>query len=199
MEPVAVDLSRSNLLVCGPPLSGRSTALATIARALAGAAGATGVEMTRLAVLGSAGSPLAGMDVGGIRGFGRAAVSTALDEAASLVSSYDGTDVRLVVLVDAVEDVDSAQNAARLEALVRHDAVRVVAVIEPPTLARTFSGWIAELKSNRSVLVLQPASPADVEAIAGRKPALRPEQAFPPGRGVLVDRTGAGLVQIAGR
>jgi S-DNA-T family DNA segregation ATPase FtsK/SpoIIIE len=194
LAPARVDLTRANLVVCGPPLSGRSTVLANVAVGLR--AGADPGAL-RLAAIGGAASPLEGAADWDISGFGRTGVAGALAETLAAVADEQGP-VRLVLFVDSVEDVDAPQHAAHLEVLVRIDLVRVVAVVEPATLARSFSGWIAELKSNRSVLALQPASAADIEALCGRRAALRPGQPFPPGRGVLVDRTTASLVQIAG-
>ena len=83
-----------------------------------------------------------------------------------------------------------AIEARVIEALARNDAVRLVVVIEPATLGRAYSGWMAELKTNRSLLFLQPSSPAEIEGVAGAKPTLRPDQPFPVGRGVLVCVTG---------
>ena len=93
--------------------------------------------------------------------------------------------MRVVLVLDGAEDVESVENNPRLDALLRSDAVRVVAVVEPATLTRAFSGWLGDLRRNRSVLVLQPGAEADVEAVAGVKASLRPGQDFPPGRGVL--------------
>jgi hypothetical protein len=72
-----------------------------------------------------------------------------------------------------------------------------VAVVEPTTLDRAYSGWVSDLKRNRATLVLQPASSAEVEALTGARTALRPGQAFPPGRGLLVDRGRPVLLQTA--
>jgi S-DNA-T family DNA segregation ATPase FtsK/SpoIIIE len=197
LEPVHVELGRQHLVVVGPPLSGRSAALATVA---AGVAGARGGPRPRLVGVGGAASPLAGMGLWDAAGFGRAAAAEVLAGAAAEVAGAAGDrggEVRLVLVVDAAEDVESPGNGPWLEALVRSDAVRVVAVIEPATLARAYSGWTAELRANRSSLVLQPASAGEVEALAGSKPVLRPGQPFPAGRGVLVDRRSSRLVQVA--
>ena len=83
-----------------------------------------------------------------------------------------------------------------LEPLVRSDAVRVVAACDHTTLERAYSGWMTELKRSRAVLILQPASSSEVEDQTRVKPALRPGQDFPPGRGVLVDRGRARLLQV---
>ena len=100
-------------------------------------------------------------------------------------------------LLDLMTTMLIAQGAEVTRAARAEDAVRTIAVVEPATLARSFSGWIAQLKTNRAMLQLQPASAMDVEAVCGRRVPLRPDQPFPPGRGVLVDRVGATLVQVA--
>jgi hypothetical protein len=187
---VPVDLRRSNLVVVGPPLSGRSTVLATIARSLEGS-----VTVRRVG-LGASTSPLAALRWE-VAGFGRTRLKAALDDVVAGIDDEGGNEVRTVVCIDAVEDLELPDLAAGLDVLVGADSVRTVAVVDPTTLARSFSGWIAGLKSNRSILQLQPASAVDVETVCGRRVALRPDQPFPPGRGVLVDRLGATLLQVA--
>ena len=78
----------------------------------------------------------------------------------------------------------------------RTDALRVVVACEPTTIAKAYSGWLSTLRRNRSALVLQPESRNDVESAVGVKPSLRPGQAFPPGRGVLVANRQWALVQV---
>ena len=190
LDPIGLDLRRAHALVVGPPLSGRSSTLAHVASRLSGAGPA-------LVGLGGLTSPLADAGWWYAAGFGRAAQAEALAAAADLVSGYEGDEVRVVLVLDGAEDVESVENNPRLDALLRSDAVRVVAVVEPATLTRAFSGWLGDLRRNRSVLVLQPGAEADVEAVAGVKASLRPGQDFPPGRGVLVARGRPHLVQVA--
>lgn len=197
LDPVGLDLRRANAVVVGPPLSGRSTALAQVATALRARFEGRGGEGPLLVGLGALTSPLAELDLWDAAGFGRSAQADALAKASELVSGYEGAEVRVVLLLDAAEDVESVEHNPKLDALLRSDAVRVVAVVEAATLSRAFSGWLGELRRNRSVLVLQPAGEADVEAVAGVKPGLRPGQDLPPGRGVLVTRGRATLVQVA--
>lgn len=192
LDLVEVDLARQNLVVLGPPTSGRTTALARVAHGLAGAE-----KGPKLIGLGGLTSPLAALDVWHASGFGRSRQPAALDAAMALVEGYEGDEVKAVLVIDSVEDVESMENNPRLEPLLRSDAVRVAAVVEASTLARAYSGWTAELKRNRAVLVLQPGSRDEVEAVSGVRPALRPGQAFPPGRGLLVDRGRPVLVQVA--
>jgi S-DNA-T family DNA segregation ATPase FtsK/SpoIIIE len=191
LEPVLIDLRRDNCLITGGPASGRSTLAGGIAAALAAdPAGPCVVG------LGGAASPLAGLDCWDIAGFGRATHAAALDKVVDLVAGDEGTTVRAVVVMDAVEDLEAMELTPRLDELLRSDVARVVAVAEVSTLGRAYSGWLSELRRVRTVAVLQPGSPADVETAAGVMPALRPGQSFPPGRGVLVVRRVAKLVQF---
>ena len=192
LEVVEVDLARQNLVVIGPPSSGRTTALARVAEGLAASA-----DGPLLIGLGGLTSPLAGLELWHASGFGRSKQAAALDEATALVADYEGDAVKVVLVIDSVEDLESMENAQKLDPLLRSDAVRVAAVVDAATLGRAYSGWVSELKRNRAVLVLQPGSKDEVEAVAGVKPALRPGQAFPPGRGVLVERGRPVLVQVA--
>ncbi|MBO0747824.1 MAG: hypothetical protein J2O47_05720, partial [Acidimicrobiaceae bacterium] len=165
LDTVEVDLTYANFVVTGPPLSGRSTALAT---AVAGIrAGTPGV---RFVGIGSLTSPLAREDFWDLAGFGRAHQSTALAQAAELVAGYEGEEVRVVLVIDSLEDVDAMELNIHLEPLVRSDAVRVLAACDSGTLERAYSGWMTQLKRNRTVLVLQPASVADVEEQTRARP-----------------------------
>jgi S-DNA-T family DNA segregation ATPase FtsK/SpoIIIE len=192
LETVQVDLSRQNLVVLGPPMSGRSTALGAVAWALA-------EEQGDIALVGLGGltSPLGDLTCWDIAGFGRSRHQAVLDEAAAQIEGDEGDEVKLVLVLDSVEDLEAMEYSMRLEQLVRSDAVRVVATAETVTLERAYSGWTAELKRNRAVLMLQPESVADVEAVTRAKPSLRPGQQFPAGRGVLVDHGRPTLIQVA--
>jgi len=192
LEPVEVDLVRQNLVVFGAPTSGRSSAVATVALGLAAAPGAP-----PLVGLGGLTSPLGDLDCWKVSGFGRSQHAAAIDQAGALVAGYEGSEVLLVLVIDAVEDLGAMELGARLEALVRSDAVRVVAVAEPVTIDRAFSGWVSELKRNRACLVLQPAGSSAVEALTGVKAPLRPGQPFVAGRGVLVTHGRPTLLQVA--
>jgi S-DNA-T family DNA segregation ATPase FtsK/SpoIIIE len=192
LETVHVDLSRQNLVVLGPPMSGRSTALGAVAWALGEQA-----DDIVLVGLGSFTSPLADFTCWHRAGFGRTRHQAVLDEVAAMIEGDEGDEVKLVLVLDAVEDLEAMEYSMRLEQLVRSDAVRVVATAEAVTLERAYSGWTAELKRNRAVLMLQPESAADVEAVTRAKPSLRPGQQFPPGRGVLVDHGRPTLIQVA--
>jgi hypothetical protein len=104
-----------------------------------------------------------------------------------------------VLFVDAGEDIEGNDVLRTLETLTRSDALRFVVAGEVTTIAKAYSGWLAALRRNRSALVLQPESKIDVENAVGFKPDLRPDQPFPPGRGVYVANRRWQLVQVGRR
>jgi hypothetical protein len=192
LEVARVDLARRNLLVAGPPLSGRSTALETVVRGLRVSNGA----QLFVAGIGAGASPLAALDLWDDAAFARAAHPGLVERLAARLAGEEGVDARAVLVVDAAEDVDGAHVLRPLEALVRIDALRLVVACEPTTIAKAYSGWLAALRRNRTALLLQPESRAEVEATVGVRAAWRPGQEFPPGRGLLVAERTCTLVQV---
>ena len=190
LDPVEVSLARRHLVVTGPPLSGRSTALATVAAGLH-----RSTPGLVIAAVGAATSSLAGLAPWDLAGFGRTRMAPVLEELLQRFGTSEAAEARAVLFVDAAEDVEPA--AARLlEQLVRLDAVRACVAADGGTIAKGFSGWIAEVRRARSTLVLQPEGRGDVETVAGARPRFRPDQPFPPGRGVLVADRAWRLVQV---
>jgi hypothetical protein len=82
-----------------------------------------------------------------------------------------------------------------MELAVKADGLRLVVACDTATLGKAYSGWLSSLRRNRSALLLQPESKAEIDAALGTKVALRPEQDFPPGRGVYVANRQWQLVQ----
>jgi S-DNA-T family DNA segregation ATPase FtsK/SpoIIIE len=194
MSVVEVDLSRQNFVAAGPPLSGRSTVLETVARGLRASSG----DSLQLVAIGSTASPLAGLDLWDDAGFSRAGQMGVVGRLVEALDDEGPVDARMVLFVDAVEDIDDGEVTRYLEAVVRCDCVRVAAACEPVTLSKAYSGWVSILRRNRSALLLQPESKIEVETVLGVKPDLRPDQPFPAGRGVYVANRQWQLVQ-AGR
>jgi S-DNA-T family DNA segregation ATPase FtsK/SpoIIIE len=192
LEVARVDLARRNLLVAGPPLSGRSTVLETVARGLRASNGA---ELF-VAGIGGAASPLAALDLWDDAAFARAVQPGLVERLAAWLAGEEGVDARAVLVVDVAEDLDGADVLRPLETLARVDALRLVVACEPTTVAKAYSGWLAALRRNRTALVLQPESRAEVEATVGVRTAWRPGQEFPPGRGLLVAERTCTLVQV---
>jgi len=177
-----VDLARQHFVVTGPPLSGKSSTLEALAWGLR----AVNRDGPQLVVLGGPASPLSGLDLWDEAAFTRGSQADVVARLAEKLDGVERVEAELVLFVDSAEDIDGAEILRPLEALTKHDAVRLVVACDPTTMTRTYSGWMSVLRRNRSTLFLQPESRADVHATLGIKPTLRPGQAFPPGRGVLV-------------
>lgn len=187
-----VDLRRQNLVVLGSPQSGRSTALATVAQGLR----ASSEDMVRLLAIGGASSPLAKLDLWDEAGFSRASHARVAEALWERVADDEGVDAKVVLFIDTAEDVENMDVERPLEQLVRRECVRLVVACEAGTLSKAYSGWLATLKRNRGALMLQPESRVDVESVLNVRPALRPGQSFPPGRGIYVGNRDWTLVQV---
>jgi S-DNA-T family DNA segregation ATPase FtsK/SpoIIIE len=187
-----VDLRRQSLVVIGPPLSGKSTALETVARGLR----ASTPPSVRLVALGSAASPLSGLGLWDDAAFSRAQHAALVARLAERLRDEEGVDARAILFVDAAEDVEGNDVLRPLESIARSDAVRLAVACEAGTIGKAYSGWLSALRRNRSAVLLQPESRSDIEAAVGVKPTLRPEQEFPPGRGILVAQRRWSLVQV---
>jgi hypothetical protein len=190
-DPVRLDLTRQNFAVMGPPMSGKSTVLQTIAHGLRASSG----DDLALYAIGAASSPLAALDVWTQAGFSRATHAQVAEALWEAVADDESVTARAVLFVDAAEDVEDYDVERPLEALVKRECVRLVVACETNTLAKAYSGWLSTLRRNRSALMLQPESRLDVETALDVRPALRPGQTFPPGRGVFVANRGWSLVQ----
>jgi S-DNA-T family DNA segregation ATPase FtsK/SpoIIIE len=191
LEVVEADLTRQHVAVCGPPQSGRSTTLATVATALARSG-----DGLHLAGIGAGSSPLAGLDLWDAASFGRTGQVPVLEEVLDRFEMAGGTDPRAVVVLDGVEDLEAGCTPL-LDRLVRAGAVRLVISANVPTLGRGHSGWLGEVRRSRTLVMLQPEGRAEVDQVGGVRPRFRPEQPFPPGRGVVIAHRRWRLVQVA--
>lgn len=187
-DAAVLDIVGSHAVVVGPPRSGRSTALATIADALE--------DDHDVYRVGPASCGLARH--GGRRSaFGRADVGELLERIENVFAM--GDPLRPVVLVvDDLEGIDDPALAPLWERLGERDSLRIVASTE----ARTFSGFttsslLSRLKRTRRLLVLQPEDPTEFLQLTGRKMPYRPGVASVPGRGVLLTDRSAVTVQVA--
>lgn len=176
-----VGLSRAQcrrLLVAGPPGSGRSTALAVLARQL-------DRPSRRVVVLAPPDSP--------------AATTVPTD---AVVSPGDVERLRtllaelgpeVTVLVDEARDLDTT---GADDLLARHLAAGggVVVAGDPGDLAGRFRGTVPELRRGRTGLLLCPTGYADGDALGVRVPRAVSAR---PGRGWLVQQGRAHPVQVA--
>ena len=186
--PFVLDLSVSNLVVSGPPGSGRTTAATTVAGGLAASGVCCVVLVTNddVHVPGvtamSAAGPLPGLVF-------------ALNE---VLKQSPAREPLMALVLDDADRLDDPELASVLERVVRDDRVRLVCAVESRAISGGYQpGWIGELRRVRRQLLLQPSSSADIAAVTGVRHSLRPGVAFPPGRGALVTERSATLLQVA--
>ncbi|MGV8967646.1 MAG: FtsK/SpoIIIE domain-containing protein [Cellulomonas sp.] len=155
--PVRLDVSRGALVI-GPPGSGRSTALATLATAL--------LDGGRPVAVIARDGPV--REVGEARAPGRTVGFTP----AAIGRLLDGLPAGSVVLVDDLEalEVLSPATEDRLAAVVNEaaavndvTAVRVVASVSTARAAIAYRGTLGALRAVRAGLVLAPATPGSGE------------------------------------
>jgi len=193
LATVTADLRRQNMVVLGPPQSGKSTAMVTIAQGLRATCGPD----VQLCVLASATSPLRDLDVWDDAAFTHDDHAGVVERLAGMLVGDAGRDVRAVLFVDAAEDMEGNDVVKPLEALAKNDRVRMVVATEAPLLSKAYTGWLSHFRRNRTGVLLQPETKNDVETGLGIKPDLRPDQEFPPGRGIFVANRRWQLVQVA--
>lgn len=194
VAPVAIDLEDSGFLVVGPPRSGRTTALATIAASIREAE--PDVEMHLLAPRRSALVPL---DIW-------TDVHSGLSECESFAMKLEGElesrsfdSPTLFVVIDDGEELTDASSAAALENVVRRGrdvGIRVIGSCEVQSAHRAFGSWVSEARKHKMGLLLTPDFDVDGDIFGVRLPRTTQRQ-FPPGRGFLVERGGLRLVQLA--
>jgi DNA segregation ATPase FtsK/SpoIIIE, S-DNA-T family len=178
LGPVGVDLLATSpgFVIAGPPRSGRSTVLETMARSLV----ARGVPV---ALVTPRRSPLRALDaLEGVLGV----LGTEGEDVEALDKLLDGLD-RHVVLVDDAELLLDTSMGERLEGLVRsaRDADQaVVAAGTADDLGSQYRGFVVDARRSRSGLLISPQSPGDGDLLGARLP--RNMAAGPPGRGLLV-------------
>ncbi|QGQ18862.1 hypothetical protein GC089_05925 [Cellulomonas sp. JZ18] len=182
-DVVHVD-ERRTLVVAGPPGSGRTQALRTVARGWAG----RGHRVLRVA----GDAPAPGPEADG--------VWTTVDAAGLADSGATGPAdgrPRAVVVVDDVDELERTRPAVAdaLEALLSDDAVHVAALATTTAhAAGAFRGPVARALRGRQVLVLDPHD-VDAAALLGPSGLLHADPARRvPGRGVL--RRGRELTRV---
>lgn len=181
LQPAALILHRGeHAIVLGPPRSGRSTALCTLA---AGALG-DGRDRPVVAVT-PLPSPLSGVA-------GLAKVNGA-NELEAVVTTSPQAQPGLV-LVDDAEAVDAA-TAAALARLAADPLAQVSLIVAArPAFVRDLGSWVQTVRGARAGLLLQPA-PHDGDLLRTVLP-LRTPQRWPAGRGFLVDGGAPELAQV---
>jgi DNA segregation ATPase FtsK/SpoIIIE, S-DNA-T family len=188
-ETAVLDLRWSHVLVAGPPRSGRSSALATIAAGLA--------DRYDVVCVGASASGLAG-STPGAAAFGRSdEIVPALDRIVNVLSM--GAPRRpMALVVDDLDALDDPMLSAAFERVLATDQVRIVAAVESRALSGfTTNALLVELKRARRQLVLRPDDPAEFVQATGVKLPQRPGLIWTAGRGVLIADRIPQVVQVA--
>ena len=176
LRPVDLDLTHEHVAVVGPPRSGKSTVLRTLATQLMG-------TNRQVWAVGSAGSPLAGLAGLEQAGFGRLSdILPVLEELAAAIESFPS--IERVLIFDDADQFDDRSMTAAAEAIVEAG----VRILGSCTGLRGYGSnpVYGELKTARSQIVLSPEGPRELQEIIGISADLRPGLAMPPGRGVVV-------------
>ena len=192
LAPVEISLRDMHFVVIGPYRSGRSTALATIARSLLEATPAASAHL-----LAARRSPLEQME-------GWATVAHGTDECdehvTQLLDDVMGgqVDRPMVVVIDDAGELAESPCQGALEQLIKRGRdrdVRVIASLETGQ-ARHYAAWIRELRKDSHGLLLDPNMDIDGDLLSVRLPRKTNPQ-YPPGRGYLVASGTVTLVQVA--
>ncbi|UGQ10370.1 cell division protein FtsK [Yinghuangia sp. ASG 101] len=165
-------------VIAGPAQSGRSTALASAAKAYLAAG-------TEVIVLAPRASPLRGLrETPGV-----AAVFDGPDvPAADFLAAVDALTGPGVVLVDDAEllrDCEAGPDLARLTRRSLRPDVGLILAGDADSICVGFSGWQVEAKKARRGLVLSPQNTMDGDLIGVRLPRAFVGHPVQPGRGVL--------------
>lgn len=184
-DPLHLDLALDDVAVLGPPRSGRSTTLAAVARQVA-------VAGRRVVACGPRRSPLAAVPAVD-RWFTLDGTAAALDGLAELIENHHG-DLPPVLMIDGADRLDDpalAPASARIAAV-------GLPLVAAATSLRGFGTdplWL-QARRARTLILLGPPSPIEVQEAAGVAFAVRPGIRPTPGRAVAVVEGRPLLVQI---
>lgn len=192
LEPISLLLHHAeHVLVAGPPRSGRTTALLTVAAAArATIPGLTVVTVTPNGTDLRAGGPGAAMaDESRL-------VDHALDADLSGLEALLGATGPALVLVDDAELVPDGHGVLERVVGSRRAGATVVAAGRADALRSSYTPWLRLLRQSRCGVFLQPDVDLDGDLLGVRLPR---RQAAPsrPGRGYLVQSGSTRLVQLA--
>ncbi len=182
-------LARGHVLVTGPPRSGKTTTLATIAQAAAAARLPVFHVHVRPTALGHA--PFWGKVARGAQDGAQL-----LGRVAAAVPQLGK---RVVVVIDdlgELADTEADEALLELVRLGREHPVTIVAAVDNTAARRQYSGTIPEMRKDGVAVLLQPDSDNDGD-IAGVVLPRRTRGAWPEGRGYLAERGTAELIQVA--
>ncbi|MDR6610622.1 FtsK/SpoIIIE domain-containing protein [Leifsonia sp. 1010] len=179
------------LLIAGPPASGRTTALAAVADAVA-----RFDAETRLYYVGSARSPLSGSGLWTDRALTPAEAAELAKDLTVAIADPD-TEGRIAVFVESIGDFLQTPADSPIVELIR--AIRrsdhlLVAEAESSAWGTSWP-LLGEVKNGRRGLLLQPDSVEGDILLKTPLPRLNRSE-FPPGRGVFIQKGGFTRVQV---
>jgi S-DNA-T family DNA segregation ATPase FtsK/SpoIIIE len=184
-----IPLDHGHVLVTGPPRSGKTTALGSIAQSAALA----GIPLFHVHVRPT---PLAHAPFWG-------KVAQGVDDGARLLERVAGVADRfgrraVVVVDDLGELCDSEADTALTELLriAKEHPVTVIAAADNTVARRQYSGAIPELRKDGLAVLLQPDTDNDGDIVGVALPR-RSRGAWPEGRGFLAERGSAELIHVA--
>ncbi len=195
LAPLTVDLRDRHFLVTGAYRTGRSSTLAMLAR---GVLQAPSLEFVHL--LAPRPTPLTEAPGWTSLSRGLEACSTVITElAAALVTMPEQSEPTGVLVIDDAGEFTDLATLAALERVVRlgrDRGVRVLAGAETSAARMLGTLWLRDLRRDGNGLLLQPNLMTDGDILSVDLPR-RTTVAMLPGRGFLVDRGTATLVQVA--
>jgi DNA segregation ATPase FtsK/SpoIIIE, S-DNA-T family len=194
LEPARVDLAEGHFVITGPRRSGRTAALAAFAASLADAPGGPALHL----LAAHPPSPLATLDVWTSTALG---VDACAGEARRLAdaarSGVRGGGRATVLVVDDGDELPAeAEDLTWIAERGRDHRLCIVAAVPNHVAQRAYGGWLVSLLRDRQGLLLDPDTAMDGPVLGVRLPARR-AGVWPPGRGFLVRRGQAELVQVA--
>ena len=192
LDPIGVT-AQGVLMVSGPPGSGRSTTLLTLAQAVRRHSGAA-----RIVYLAPGDSPLANVDVWSDVAVGVAPVVQLVGELMSSLSRGGPSAAELVVVIDSVADFGSTEAEDELGRLVKLVADASGFVVGEAEVSAWGQAWVLAqpFKAARRGIILAPNGVETDTLLSTPIGAVRRTD-FPPGRGVLIDRGKGVWMQVA--
>ena len=190
LRPAVLDLADEHALIAGPLRSGRTTTLRTVVQALQ--AGTPALELHLLAPRRTA---LTDLDRWTSVATGEECAAAA-DRLQALLEE-PARPRPIVIVVDDATELGEPPALERLARAGRDRGVRLLAAVESGAARRSYGGWLRELRSGRSGLLLQPDAELDGDLLGVRLPR-HDAASHPPGRGYLIRSGRARLIQVAG-
>jgi S-DNA-T family DNA segregation ATPase FtsK/SpoIIIE len=190
LAPVGVP-PQGVLMVTGPPGSGRSTALLTLAQSVRRAN-----PMTRIVHMTPAASTIAGLGVWSDTAVG---TSSVIELANDLMSSHSmGAAANLMVVIESLADFGNTEAEPELARMVKTLADASAFVVGESEVSTWGQAWLLAqpFKSARRGLLLSPGG-VEADTLLSTPIGTIRRHDFPPGRGVLIEKGKGVWMQVA--